>query len=265
MILTSATSTDEAARAASVAVLPVGSFEQHGSHLPLITDTVVACLIASRLAEDYNLFLLPPLTIGCSHEHATFAGTVSISASTLHLLVREIATDLERQGVRKLVIVNAHGGNYVLSNIAQESNASEPRVLLYPGRADWDHAREASDFDTGGHEDMHGGELETSLLLHAAPELVRETWSTADVKAPVRPDLLLLGMAAYTDTGIIGSPSRATAEKGRLFLDDVSASFARPLKLLSGPAATSDGVGNYARQGPSTPTASSLKRAATSG
>lgn len=188
MIMTAATSTDEATRAASVAVLPVGSFEQHGSHLPLVTDTIVACLITSRLAEDYDLFLLPPLTIGCSHEHATFAGTVSISASTLHLLVREIATDLVRQGVPKLVIVNAHGGNYVLSNLAQESNASEARVLLYPGRVDWDHAREAAACVTGSHDDMHGGELETSLLLYATPELVDETWATADVKHPIDPN-----------------------------------------------------------------------------
>jgi len=234
VIMTTATSTDEAARAAGVAVLPVGSFEQHGAHLPLTTDTLIACLIASRLAKDYDLFLLPPLTIGCSHEHATFAGTISISASTLHLVVREIAADLERQGVRRLVIVNGHGGNYVLNNVAQEANVSEPRVMLYPGRVDWEHAREAAGCVTSIRDDMHGGELETSLLLHAFPDLVRENWSTADVEASERSDLLLLGIAAYTDTGIIGAPSSATENKGRLLLDDVSASFNRPLKLLMG-------------------------------
>jgi Creatinine amidohydrolase len=63
-----------------VAVLPVGSFEQHGDFLPLITDTVVACLIARRVSADYGLFLLPPVTLSCSHEHSGFAGTVSVSA-----------------------------------------------------------------------------------------------------------------------------------------------------------------------------------------
>src|SRR5438034_1467815 len=78
-LLPTATSGDERARAARTAVLPVGSFEQHGEYLPLITDTVVACLVADRIAADYRVLLLPPLTISCSHEHAGFAGTASIS------------------------------------------------------------------------------------------------------------------------------------------------------------------------------------------
>jgi creatinine amidohydrolase len=232
-MLTPATSVEEAARGAGVAVLPVGSFEQHGGHLPLITDTVVACLIASRIAQDYDLFLLPPLTIGCSHEHAAFAGTVSISATTLHLLVTEIAADLNRQGVRQLVIVNGHGGNYVLSNVVQEANTTERRMLLYPGRADWEHARRAAGCVTDIHDDMHGGELETSLLQFAYPQLVRDTWTTADSQASDRPDFLLLGTAGYTPNGIIGTPSAATPHKGRALLDDLSASFARPLKMLT--------------------------------
>lgn len=82
-LITTATSHDEAKRCASVAVLPVNSFEQHGEHLPLITDTAIACLIARYLATAHELFLLPPITISCSHEHEGFAGTVSIGAATL--------------------------------------------------------------------------------------------------------------------------------------------------------------------------------------
>jgi creatinine amidohydrolase len=78
MLITTATSTDEAKRGATVALLPVGSFEQHGDHLPLTTDTLVACVIANQLAITYNLFLLPPITMSCSHEHESFEGTVSI-------------------------------------------------------------------------------------------------------------------------------------------------------------------------------------------
>lgn len=80
MFISTATSTDGAARAATVAVLPVGSFEQHGDHLPLATDSLIAGIIAKRISDDYNLFLLPPITIGCSHEHAGFVGSVSISS-----------------------------------------------------------------------------------------------------------------------------------------------------------------------------------------
>lgn len=108
-VLSIATSTEEADRQAKIAVLPVGSFEQHGHHLPLATDSIVACAIAEAAAARYDLFLLPPITISCSHEHAGIAGTVSISASTLHQVIRDIAASLERQGIRQLVLVNGHG------------------------------------------------------------------------------------------------------------------------------------------------------------
>jgi creatinine amidohydrolase len=78
-LLPNATSGEERVRAARTAVLPVGSFEQHGEFLPLITETVVACLVSERVAEDYPVLLLPPITMSCSHEHAGFAGTVSIT------------------------------------------------------------------------------------------------------------------------------------------------------------------------------------------
>jgi creatinine amidohydrolase len=111
-LLPTATSADERVRAARTGVLPVGSFEQHGEYLPLITDTVVACLVAARVAEDYPVLLLPPITVSCSHEHAGFAGTVSISARTLMAVVEDVDESLRSAGVENLVIVNGHGGNF---------------------------------------------------------------------------------------------------------------------------------------------------------
>jgi creatinine amidohydrolase len=110
-LLPTATSEDEARRAARIAVLPVGSFEQHGGHLPLVTDTVVACAIAARLAAAYDLFLLPPVTMSCSHEHSSWPGTVSISHTTLTAVVTDVYAPLQRSGVKRLVLVNGHGGN----------------------------------------------------------------------------------------------------------------------------------------------------------
>src|SRR3954451_24659810 len=81
---------------AGVAVLPIGSFEQHGAFLPLVTDTVVACTVAREIAAAHPVHHLPPLTISCSHEHAAWPGTVSISAATLHAVVRDIADSLRR-------------------------------------------------------------------------------------------------------------------------------------------------------------------------
>lgn len=221
-LITQATSGDERRRGQAIAVLPVGSFEQHGDHLPLITDTAIACMIAKRIADDHDLFLLPPITISCSHEHAPMPGTVSISATTLYAMVNDIWRSLKASGAPGLLIVNGHGGNYVLSNVAQELNVDGPRVALFPVSEDRAQARADAGLESSGAEDMHGGEFEVSLLLHGAPHLVREGIEQDDHSAPSRPHLLTLGMAGYTTNGIIGQPSLATAAKGKAILDSFS-------------------------------------------
>ncbi len=177
-----------------VAVLPVGSFEQHGPFLPLATDTLVACAIAREIAATHPVHLLPPVTIACSHEHAAWPGTVSISSVTLHAVVRDIADSLRRSGVDALVVVNGHGGNYVLGNVVQESSARGERIALFPAAEDWETARERAHVVTSLLTDMHAGEIETSILLHAHPELLRPGYETADFVADDRRHLLTLGM-----------------------------------------------------------------------
>lgn len=234
MLITAATSTDEAQRGATVAMLPVGSFEQHGDHLPLATDTIIACLIANNLAATYNVLLLPPVTISCSHEHEGFEGTVSISSRTLIAIIDDVQSSLARAGIKYLVLINGHGGNYVLSNIAQEANVIERRVALFPGREDLRLARERAGMATNTSEDMHGGEWETSILLHAHPHLVRASYSQSDHDAPQRPHLLITGIRAYATKGIIGRPSVASAAKGQAALDSLASSFSDVLKALTG-------------------------------
>lgn len=230
------TSTEVAAAAPDIAVLPVGSWEQHGDHLPLATDAIIAATIANRLAKAYNLFELPPITIACSHEHEGFPGrpgTVSIRASTLITVISDIRASLRRSGFEKLILVNCHGGNYALNHILQEGNVDGSRsVGLFPRREDWEAARAAAGMKSGHGPDMHAGELETSILMYAHPELVKPSYRDADVDAPSRPDLLVEGMAAYTDNGVIGFPSQATADKGSLTLDSLVDSFGRHLKLF---------------------------------
>lgn len=233
MFISTSTSRDEAERAATVAVLPVGSFEQHGSHLPLSTDTLIACAIARRVAADYDLFLLPPVSLGCSHEHAGFAGSVSISSATLAAIVTDVASSLRTAGVEKLVVVNGHGGNYVLSNVVQEANVEGRRMALFPRSEDWRDARKAAGVATDNHQDMHGGEGETSILLAESPEAVRPNYRDQDSAADDRRFMLTVGMSAYTKSGIIGRPSLATAEKGEKLLDAFSALFRGHLAVLN--------------------------------
>lgn len=231
------TTEDVRARAADgsaqVAVLPVGSYEQHGPYLPLATDTLVACAIAREIAAAYPVRVLPPLTISCSHEHAGWPGTVSISAATLHAVVRDIADSLRRSGVQSLVVVNGHGGNYVLGNVVQEASARGERMALFPAAEDWEEARVRAGVATSLLTDMHAGEIETSVLLHAHPEVVRPGYESADAVADDRRHLLTVGMSAYTASGVIGRPSLGSADKGRELLAALTASFAPYFALLT--------------------------------
>ncbi len=228
-LLPADTTLDERDRAAAVALLPIGSFEQHGPHLPLTTDTVVACTLAAGIAATYPVRRLPPITISCSHEHAAWPGTVSISATTLVAVVADVAASVHRAGVGSLVLVNGHGGNYVLGNVVQEAALGPLRMALFPGEPDWDDARAAAGLATSGLSDMHAGELETSILLHAHPHLVRPGFERADRLADDRRHLLSRGLHAYTESGVVGRPSLATARKGRDLLASLVSSFARYL------------------------------------
>ncbi|HEX7303343.1 creatininase family protein [Lentzea sp.] len=220
-------------RDARVAVLPVGSTEQHGPHLPLATDSVIAWTIASEIAARYPVRKLAPIQFSCSQEHADWPGTVSITARTLVSVVTDIAESLRRNGVTGLVLVNGHGGNYVLQNVVQEGEG----LALFPGRDDWAFAREKAGIETSAYSDMHAGELETSILLHAHPDLVRPGYESADHLAEDRRHMLTLGLAPYTESGVVGRPSLASARKGELLLAGLAESFGDYLDLLGlGPA-----------------------------
>ena len=232
-ILPTQVTTDPEIVDARLAVLPVGSFEQHGPHLPLVTDTLIAVAVADGISRRYPALQLPPVTFSCSHEHADFAGTVSFSATTLAAIVTDIARSLERQGIRRMLIVNGHGGNYVLGNLVQQATQEGAvRIGIFPSREDWNEARAAAGMTSTSHEDMHAGELEVSILLAAFPEAVRDGWDQDDHTADDRRHLGVLGMSAYTKSGVIGRPSLATLEKGRAALDHLAGAAQHILKIL---------------------------------
>jgi creatinine amidohydrolase len=171
--------------------------------------------------------------VSCSHEHSRWPGTVSITHHTLAYIVTDVAASLTGQGIDHLVIVNGHGGNYVLSNVVQTANAARPGSMsLFPTRDDWDRARRNAAMASDAHEDMHAGELEVSILLATRPEAVKPGASTVDHRADDRPFLLVYGMEAYTESGVIGRPSAGDAAKGKAVLDSLTNSFSEHLHAL---------------------------------
>lgn len=235
-IIPDLTTTDPTATS-TIAVLPVGAFEQHGPHLPLGTDTLIACAITTAISHHHSVLPLPPLTFGCSHEHGAYPATISISATTLAAIVNDIIDSLTQQGTRGLIVVNAHGGNAVLTNVVQQANGSvgPMRVGLYPSREDWTEARTAAAITSSNHDDMHAGELETSILLATGPDYLRDGWAHADHSATDRRYLTTLGIGAYTTTGVIGYPSKATEAKGHAVLDHLGRNAATLIGLLTAP------------------------------
>jgi mycofactocin precursor peptide peptidase len=195
-------SVDESPRA--MLVLPVGSLEQHGPHLPLDTDAFLATAVASGLhALRPSSGLAPTIPYGASGEHADFPGTLSAGADALRLLVIELVrhASLFWGGV---LVVNGHGGNLRALQAATETCRYEGR------RLDVVHLS-----TQGG--DAHAGRTETSLLLHLAPERVRLEAMESGSLAPVgelMPALVRSGVRAVSPNGVLGDPTGATAAEG---------------------------------------------------
>ena len=186
-----------------ILVVPVGSCEQHGPHLPLATDTIIATALARALADRRSdCVVAPALTISASGEHQGFAGTLSIGNAAMANVVIELARSAG--WARGVVFVNGHGGNAAAMTRATEALDRESRKILvwWPRVA-------------GG--DPHAGHVETSLMLALAPDAVRLDRAVAG-PVPEMAELVRSGVLASSPSGVLGDPTTASPEDGERLL-----------------------------------------------
>jgi mycofactocin precursor peptide peptidase len=206
-----------------VVAVPIGSCEQHGPHLPLGTDTLIAAALAGALASRRpDVIVAPALAITASGEHAGFPGTLSVGTTVMQAVVVELVRSAGwADGV---VLVNGHGGNHTAVDGAVTTLRSEGRDVL----AWWPRVR-------GG--DLHAGQTETSIVLALAPHLVRID-DAVPGPVPALADIVARGVAALSPTGVLGDPRGATAEHGRQLFEQLTTDLADAVARWHGEPST---------------------------
>ncbi len=206
-----ATSAEITRAGASMAVIGIGAIEQHGRHLPVGTDFLAVSELSRRVATELNAWLLPALPVSLSECHGPLEGTVWLKPATLAAVVRDVARSIQAQGIRVLVVLNGHGGNFILGPTIEQLNRElqSLRVVMPP---EW-LAGPPGEKPVFGTPEVHAGEGETSTMLHYAPHLVR----AERVDGPLavgREFLDYTTMDRLNPEGTWGFPTRADAAKG---------------------------------------------------
>lgn len=228
----------------ALVILPIGAVEQHGPHLPVMTDALIgeATLTQAleRLPDDAQVWLLPPIAYGKSNEHLGLPGTVSVSASTLQGLVTDIAASLKLSGFGKLLLFNTHGGNVDLLNVvSREIRIAHGMTVFYLSPSSLGGAEGVIDPEELEYG-IHGGDYETSVVMSIKPNWVQNQWLVSEMPNIGDKKFLTLEgrirfawrMADISETGICGDATKATAAKGEIIQERVANILAEALAEL---------------------------------
>lgn len=209
------------ARDPDTAIIPVGSLEQHGPHLPVMTDWAIATALGERVAEKMDAYLLPALPISTCREQMGKKGSVWMEPVTFYQVMTDIILSLKEQGFKKVGILQCHGGIFVMTPLVRDLNARHNPDLMvavsYSGSANEKLYKEGVIETLTG---LHACEKETSLMLAIAPETVHMDRAVDCVPTEVtRPYLSYGSIFRASPSGVWGEPTKATAEKGEKLLE----------------------------------------------
>lgn len=220
----------------TICVLPLGATEQHGPHLPLATDQIIADGLAAELDAicQNHLLVMPGLPATCSEHHMAFTGSLTLDHDAFIQVVTQLIGSAARHGFRRFFLLNAHGGNSSVGGVvAEKLSAQLPEIDVVFGTWFRMAGERLRHLVEGGHPAVgHACEFETSLIMVFRPELVDHAAIVDDGKAPTSPllkfDLLAGGPTVrsvpfeqFTASGVWGKPSLASAKKGRDIMDVV--------------------------------------------
>lgn len=206
----------------SIAVMAIGAHEEHGPHCSLLTDSIISNALAERITDKISGILLPQISYGESWSVSDFPGTISLEPETLTALVLDIARCLKRGGIRAFIIVNGHYGNMSPVTLAARRMRSEENfpvlILNFPKLESI--AQEICESKPAGGSFFHADEFETSVVLAEYPEGVK--MDKAQANYPIFPSTYgetQILLSSFNPMGVFGDPTKATAEKGKLFLN----------------------------------------------
>ncbi|QHV01557.1 creatininase family protein [Synechocystis sp. CACIAM 05] len=219
----------------TIIIQPLGSIEQHGPHLPLVVDAAISEGVLGKalqtLGAEIPAYVLPTLYYGKSNEHMGFPGVITLSAETLLVILKEVAASLYQSGFRKWILLNSHGGQIqVLEIAARDLHQIYPDLQIFPFFT-WRMPHCAADLLTPKEmtHGIHAGDGETSLMMALWPELVREDRLVKEFPQGIPADGELLSMEGslpfawltkeVSRSGVMGDATVATKEKGEVLLD----------------------------------------------